>query len=55
MKKNIRDIINKMLKAQSDAEWNEITHKIDFAFQHEQITWADNELLYGLVNRLWVR
>lgn len=52
MKKNIRDIINKMLKAQSDAEWNEITYEIDYAFQHEKITWQDNELLYGLVAKL---
>ena len=53
MKKEAREILEAMAKATTGLEWLEITCKIDYAFQHEKITWQDNELLYALARRLW--
>ena len=55
MKKDVQNIIKAMLKAKTEEEWGKVTLGIDWAFQHEKITWQDNELLYDLVSRLWQR
>ena len=28
------------------------THEVDMSFQHEKITWEDNETLYRIVNNI---
>ena len=55
MKKITRTLINRMLLAITDDEWNEICGEVGRLFEHEKITWEDHEMLFKLVNRLWVR
>ena len=31
--------------------WN-FMHEVDMSFQHEKITWVDNETLYRIINNL---
>lgn len=35
----------------SEDLWN-FTHEVDMSFQHEKITWEDNEALYRIVNNI---
>lgn len=55
MKPIVRNLVDRMLLAVTDDEWNEICGEIGKLFEKEKITWEDHELLFRLVDRIWIR
>ena len=52
MTKLIQTLIDRILNAKTDAEWNGICGDVDKLFQQERIKWQEHEMLYRLINRL---
>ena len=47
-----KKIIQMLIEARTHEDINKITAEIDRAFQHDKLTWKDNEQLYDLVAKI---
>ncbi len=53
MTKLIQALIARILTAETETEWNTLCSDIDHLYQQEKIKFADHEMLYRLINRLY--
>ncbi|MBR2758406.1 MAG: hypothetical protein IKD52_10100 [Exiguobacterium sp.] len=48
-----KELIDEIIAAKNQKQLDRVCGAIDYAYQHEKITAADNERLYGLINKCY--
>lgn len=52
MKKETRRLLELIASIETETELNHVCYEIDMAYQHEKISYQDNEILYKLINKI---
>ena len=48
-RKTFKQLVETISRAKTEQELNRAAADVDFSYQHDGITWKDNEMLYDLI------